>query len=756
MARASFLFDMAQRAVRAPEARSDLAEFLRAERDAILDEWARAVRERPWGAELPQVQLIDFMPPLLDRIADLVESFAAGGEPGPPPEAGRHALDRLKEGFDLEKVIIEFSLLRDCILRLWQGAVGTRPQERAEQRILNQAVDRAIIASVVRYTEARDRVLRVLDRVSSNILEAENLDQLLQQLISAFCEEVPTVDTVAIFLREGDRLTLHAAVGLDEETPIGTSVRLGDELRERLAARRHEGNADTSLDEPLLAREAVQRLGLQALHGVLLIDGGELIGVAQMGSLSVGAFAEQERLLFASMATRATAGIYQHMLRERAELRARKLAESERRARVTLDRLSFLSRAGEVLGSTLDSRQTLERLTELTVPILADWCAVDLAGPGDALGDFVAIAHRDPDKVQIVRDLRRRFPPRPNAPGGIAAVLRTGEPELVPEVDPEQLSWQSSTGHGIADETLRRLAPSSFLCVPLTQNGSVIGALSMAHAESGRHFDHDDLALAAELARRASIAIEQARLHEESERAVKLRDRILAIVSHDLRNPIGTIDLASNVLLARRAIRHDTTAQRQVEVIRRGTARATRLIDDLLDVSSIQAGKLALHLAPCELETLLTEAVHAHEPLADEKGILMRGDFRVHDRLVCCDHDRTLQVLANFIGNSVKFCEPGDVISVTAAVKGRDAVISVTDTGPGIAAEEAAHIFDLYWKGRRGQRGSGLGLFIAKGIIESHGGRIWVETREGEGSAFFFTLPLIDDTATESSADSSR
>lgn len=734
--------DMAQRVVRTTEARSDLADFLRANRDLILDEWEQAVRELPWGAEIPQLTLIDFMPPLLTRIAELVERFAAGEKPGPPPEAERHALDRLKEGFDLEDVIVELSLLRDCILRLWQGSAGTRPQERTEQSILNQAVDQAIIASVTRYTAAHNRILRVLDRVSSNILEAESLDELLQQLITAFREEAPAVDTVAIFLRDGDELKLHAATGLDEEAPIGTLVPVSDALSG--AAEDSSFERKTSMNLPVIEIDAIKKLGTKALHGVPLIDGGELIGVAQMGSFSVNGFSEQDRILFASMATRATAGIYQHMLRGRAEERARELEESERRARQTLDRLAFLARAGELLGSTLDYRKTLDLLTRHAVPIMADWCAVDIVvEPGRSLGDFVAIAHRDPPKVDLVRSLRRRYPPRPDAPHGVAKVLRTGEPELLANLDSESVHWPAVVGDPSDRERLRALALSSFLCVPLIQDDLVIGALSMANAESGRQFDDDDLELAAELARRASVAIQHARLHEESQRAVKLRDRILAIVSHDLRNPIGTIDLASNVLLGNRAIRQDASAKRQLDVIRRGTGRATRLIDDLLDVSSIQAGKLALHLEPCDLAPLLTEAVRAYEPLADEKCIILRDDFRVNARMVRCDHDRTLQALANFLSNSLKFCDPGDTITVSAEIQGREAVISVADTGPGIPTEEAAHIFDLYWKGRRGQRGSGLGLFIAKGIIESHGGRIWIDSRVGEGTAFFFTLPVM-------------
>jgi signal transduction histidine kinase len=229
----------------------------------------------------------------------------------------------------------------------------------------------------------------------------------------------------------------------------------------------------------------------------------------------------------------------------------------------------------------------------------------------------------------------------------------------------------------------------------------------------------------------------------EMRRAVELRDRILAVVSHDLRNPLGAIDLGAALLLGNQNVCSDPIARRQAETIQRSARRMDRLIADLLDMSSIQAGRFSLQRSACPLEPLLTEAADAHEPPAGEKGISLRRDFRAAAAIVYCDHDRMLQVLSNLLGNAIKFCGTGDAITIAARVLGDDTLVSVLDTGPGISEEDLSQIFELYWQGKaREQRGTGLGLFISKGIVEAHGGKLWVESAPGAGSAFFLTLPL--------------
>ena len=235
---------------------------------------------------------------------------------------------------------------------------------------------------------------------------------------------------------------------------------------------------------------------------------------------------------------------------------------------------------------------------------------------------------------------------------------------------------------------------------------------------------------------------ETARLFEEMRRAVELRDRILAVVSHDLRNPLGAIDLGAALLLKNKSVRMDPIARKQTETIQRSAGRMDRLISDLLDMSSIQAGRLSLHREDIQIEPLVTEVADAHEPNAIEKGIKLERDIELSDTIVHGDHDRLMQVLSNIIGNAIKFCRNGDTVTISAMEIDTTVRIGVSDTGPGIEADELAHVFELYWHGKaREHRSTGLGLFIARGIVEAHGGRLWVESAPGDGTSFFMTLP---------------
>lgn len=720
----------------APKMWIDLTDFLRDKRPGIIAEWEEAVQALPRAAKLSRPKLIDFIPPLLDQIIDTVEQYRAGSTPDQPVETAElHALHRLEEGFDLQDVIVELAVLRDCIVRRWRGTLATsHPEQWPFLTLLHQAIDRAMVVCVERFTETRDRILRVLDRVSATALGAASLDELLERLIAAFEEEVPAVDTAAILLRKGDVLTVRAATGLEQEVAKGLSIPVGEGFAGKIAAEKRPIQLTSAATDPLIQSEVIRAKGVKALYGVPLLADGEVLGVAHIGSISAPEFSDQDRILFGAMASRATAGIHQHALRAQAEDRARAIETSERR-------LKFLSRASEVLTSTLDLQQTLQNVAELVVPVVADWCAVDVVNADGYMGELLAVAHRDPDKVAYIRELRRRYPPRSDAPSGVGKVIRTGQLELFDEIDDELIRSVAQDEAHL--ELISHLGLRSYLCVPMTQGGRVVGALSLATTESSRPIGADEVELAQELARRAGAAIENARLHRDVAQAVRLRDRILAIVSHDLRNPIGTISLAREALERNSAVRDDASSAKHLEVIKRATAGASRLIDDLLDVSSIQAGKLTLDHTSCQLSSLLSETVEAHEPLARDKGIALRVEGLECDHGIRCDRGRLQQVLANLVGNAIKFCGSGDRVVVRAeTMDSQTVLVSVDDTGPGIAGDHIEHIFDLYWMAGGTKRGTGLGLFISKGIVESHGGRIWAESEIGRGTTVCFTVPL--------------
>jgi PAS domain S-box-containing protein len=238
----------------------------------------------------------------------------------------------------------------------------------------------------------------------------------------------------------------------------------------------------------------------------------------------------------------------------------------------------------------------------------------------------------------------------------------------------------------------------------------------------------------------ATEITDRKRMEEELRMAVRARDRVLAVVSHDLRTPLNTIQLASANLLGQ--LPDEPRGRRHVEMIQRSCLRMEHLIADLLDMVSIGAGRLSVEPKPERAHDIVREAWELHCPLAHEKGVALTRHDLAEGAFILCDRQRIMQVFANLIGNALKFCRPGDAVGIHAERLGHAVRFGVEDTGPGIAPEVLDRLFDPYWQGSETRSGVGLGLFISSGIVERHGGRIDVESAVGRGSRFSFTLPL--------------
>ncbi len=225
--------------------------------------------------------------------------------------------------------------------------------------------------------------------------------------------------------------------------------------------------------------------------------------------------------------------------------------------------------------------------------------------------------------------------------------------------------------------------------------------------------------------------------------AVQARDDVIAVVSHDLRNPVGTVAAAAE-LIQDIPLTEERRAE-HLDIIRRSADRMSRLIDDLLDVARLDAGHLKVEPSPESVGDLLQEAVALSSHLAGQVGVTVSscGDQGVPR--VLADRERVLQVLANLIGNALAVTPAGGEITLHALAEEERVVVSVTDTGPGISEESRAHLFDRFWRGgSSGAKGAGLGLAIVKGLVEAHAGEVWVESGEGEGATFSFSLPLAE------------
>ncbi len=240
-------------------------------------------------------------------------------------------------------------------------------------------------------------------------------------------------------------------------------------------------------------------------------------------------------------------------------------------------------------------------------------------------------------------------------------------------------------------------------------------------------------------------------LYEEAKLAVLARDHTLAVVSHDLRNPVNAIKMLAAALVRSSASDESPASTHEVsdraEIIRRAAEQADRLIQDLLDVSRIEAGSLRIHAAPEDLAEIVGSACEVLAPFAAEKSVELVWDSRAELPLVHVDADRVHQVMSNIAGNAIKFTPPEGRVSVTLERYPGELVVAVRDTGPGLPLEEMDNLTDRRWHAKRQTSGgSGLGLAIAKGIVEAHGGRLWAESRPGAGSVFRFSLPIYEGT----------
>jgi signal transduction histidine kinase/CheY-like chemotaxis protein len=407
------------------------------------------------------------------------------------------------------------------------------------------------------------------------------------------------------------------------------------------------------------------------------------------------------------------------LLRVHNLLETRVLYSQQRLARQAAE---LLAEASRVLNASLDAATAVAQLARLVVPRLADCCAVDLFDAGGAVR--AAATHCDPAEETRLRGVV------PTADGGMADGAR------VPE--------------DVEMETLLGGCPArAGLVVPLHAAGRAVGRLVLGRTRPGARFGEQEVALAEELGRRAAMAVENARLFGEARAATEARQHTLAVVAHDLRNPLTAIRMDAEMLVHMLGPTLGGFQRESLERIYAITGRMDALIQDLLEVSRMERGTLALEIVPRDAGTLLAEAAHSLRPLTSAHGL--RLELAVDDGLppVLADGARMVQIVSNLVGNAVKFTpEGGSVTLACSPGEAGELRFSVTDTGPGIPPEQVPHIFGAFWQAQHAdRRGLGLGLSIARGLVEAHGGRIWVESEPGRGASFVFTLPAAEPAA---------
>ena len=391
------------------------------------------------------------------------------------------------------------------------------------------------------------------------------------------------------------------------------------------------------------------------------------------------------------------------------EENARQLALSDEAAL----RAGFLSSLVSAINASLDLAQTLPAVAKLLVPTVGDFVSIDVFRDGRL--ERVARAAADPAHEAAVAD-------------HVAFALGPDHP-------------RSPVAQAV--ESRRMLEIPRGMVVPMLSRGKVVGAFTAVMGSSQRGYTDDLRRIAEEAAERIAIGIDNASLYAEAQRAIRARDELLAVVSHDLRNPLNIIALALQMREA-----DPESASSTLPRAKRGAERMLRLIEDLLDVARIDAGTLRVEPMRMELTSLLEDSLEQHRVLAASRRITLVRDFERGLGHVLADRHRLGQALANLIGNALKFTPVGGTIRIGGEARGDRTTIWVSDTGPGIPPEHLGHIFDRFWQPEQRRDGVGLGLAIVKGIVDAHGGTIEVESTVGVGTTFRIVLSRIESRTT--------
>jgi signal transduction histidine kinase len=408
----------------------------------------------------------------------------------------------------------------------------------------------------------------------------------------------------------------------------------------------------------------------------------------------------------------------------------------------------YLSKASELLARSLHPEKTLEELANLIVPHFADWCAVSILDEKNEPRQLV-VAHVDPEKVKWAKEINRRYPPDPSAGTGVPQVIRTGKPELYPDIPDELL-----VAAAINEEHLRltrEVGLRSAIVVPLATPERTFGAITIVSAESGRRYSESDLAFAMELARRAALAVDNA-MHHEAELAARraaetantAKTQFLAVMSHELRTPLNAIGGYAELLLM--GLRGPLTPDQRADLerIQRSQRNLLSLINDILNYAKLDAGRIEYSMSVVPLHPLLLEL----EPLVTPQ---LRARKLSYEYSGCdpalaawADPEKVRQILLNLLSNAIKFTDAGGRISIECSSDEEQARVVVRDTGLGIPEDKLASIFEPFVQLERKlsstHEGTGLGLSISRDLARGMGGDLTVLSKVGDGSTFVLTL----------------
>ena len=429
-------------------------------------------------------------------------------------------------------------------------------------------------------------------------------------------------------------------------------------------------------------------------------------------------------------------------------LQRAQLGERERRTTARLRMLAEASRA--LAAASLDVGSVLAAIAAQVLAHVGQSCAISLASPDGDWLEMATVQDQDPERERLQRQMAGTLRIR-RGEGLSGKVLATERPVLLPSVAPNELAWRAAPALASRVEALR---VQSVMCVPLRSRGRTLGTIATSRFSEGQPFTADDLSLLEDLADRAALAIEHARLHEaerearsRAEDADRRKDEFLAMLGHELRNPLAPLLMAIEIL---RQLPADEKSQAWArDAIARQVAQLSRLVDDLLDVSRISLGKIELRLEPLDLGAVAAQALEASRPLLADREHRVVVELPAAPVLVRGDAVRLTQAISNLLNNAAKYTDRAGQVRLRVASVGEQAIVAVSDTGIGISADMLGRVFELFAQGRqardRSRGGLGVGLSLVKRLVEMHGGYVQVSSPgEGHGSEFVLGFPRID------------
>jgi PAS domain S-box-containing protein len=482
----------------------------------------------------------------------------------------------------------------------------------------------------------------------------------------------------------------------------------------------------------------MRSLGFHSLMTVPLIAADQIFGTLTFcyTPLSGRHHGPADQVLAQELARRAAQAVEHARLHAEARGARAQAEAAEQRAR-------FLAEASALLATSLDYTTTLQSLAQLVVPRLADLCVVFFADTNSTIRRL-AVAHIDPAQEARLRSLQTHAPIDLHGPHPAAQVIRTGQSTFNPEI--AQATIDAEVQNDDEQRLAHTLIPASHIIVPMIARQQVLGAISFGMRESQRTYSLADLAMAEDLAHRAALATDNARLYQFAQDALQVRDSFLSIAAHELKTPLAA--LLGNTQLLKRRIQSGATINerhlRPVQVIADQASRLHKLILTLLDLSRIQTGQLVIEQVPVDLSTLVRRVVNEVQPTHEQHTIICTAPDQ--PLIVHGDALRLEQVVQNLIANAIKYSPDGGPVTVEVARQHTTVCVAVTDRGIGIPESELPQLFELFYRASntadRFVSGMGIGLAVIKEIVTLHGGMVHVHSVEGSGSTFTVNLPL--------------